>query len=71
MRKYWNQGYATEAAEACLIYGFETLGIPRIIGRASKNNHASRRVLEKIGMKFWKNSPIDGIGEGVWYEAIR
>ncbi len=50
-KKYWGRGYATEAAIACLNYGFEKLKLKRIIGRALKENIASIRVLEKAGMK--------------------
>lgn len=49
-RKYWNHGFATEAADICLQYGFENLGLEEIIGRAMPSNLASLRVLEKIGM---------------------
>jgi [ribosomal protein S5]-alanine N-acetyltransferase len=51
LQKHWNKGYATEAATACLAYGFQ-LGLPKIIGRAVKENRASIHVLEKIGMRF-------------------
>ncbi len=63
-RKYWGRGYATEAAQACLAYGLETLGLKEIVGRAMKANHASMRVLEKLGMQFWKEIDFDG-EEGV------
>ena len=53
-RRYWRQGYATEAARACLDFGFDQLGLKRIVGRAMKENGASIRVLEKIGLEFWK-----------------
>ena len=49
-KPYWNRGYATEAAEAILRYGFETLGLRRICAYHFRRNPASRRVLEKIGM---------------------
>ncbi len=51
LQKHWNKGYATEAATACLDYGFQ-LGLAKIIGRAVKENKASIRVLKKIGMQF-------------------
>ncbi len=53
-RRYWGQGYATEAARACLDYGFGALGLKQVVGRVMKGNKASIRVLEKIGMEFWK-----------------
>ncbi|MCO6490065.1 MAG: GNAT family N-acetyltransferase [Phaeodactylibacter sp.] len=53
-RRYWGRGYATEAARACLEYGFRELRLKRIVGRVMKENTASVRVLEKIGLEFWK-----------------
>jgi RimJ/RimL family protein N-acetyltransferase len=49
---YWGKGLATEAAEASLRYGFEKLNLEQIIGLAEPENHASIRVLEKVGMQF-------------------
>lgn len=51
---HWNNGYATESAKACLQKGFSTFGLQRIIGRAMKENTASVKVLEKLGMVFEK-----------------
>ncbi|HJQ29388.1 MAG TPA: GNAT family N-acetyltransferase [Rubrobacter sp.] len=48
----WGEGLATEAALAMLRYGFEEAGLDRIVGIADRENAASRRVLEKIGMTF-------------------
>jgi RimJ/RimL family protein N-acetyltransferase len=44
------QGYATEAALALFQYGFETLGLHRIIATCQPENVASWRVMEKLGM---------------------
>lgn len=68
-KKYWNQGYATEAAKACLDYGLNNLRIKTIIGRAMKANTASVKVLEKIGMTYWKPMDFHG-GEGVVYRTV-
>jgi len=51
-REYWGQGYATEAARACITLGFETFQLTEIVGRAMQENTASVKVLEKIGLKF-------------------
>lgn len=48
----WGQGYATEAARACLRFGFEGFGLPYLRAVASPENAASRRVMEKLGMTF-------------------
>src|SRR5262249_26036800 len=48
----WNRGYATEPAGACLEYGWDWLGLARIVGVVDPANYASQRVLEKIGMRY-------------------
>lgn len=50
LRRYWYQGLATEAATEALRMGFESYRLDRIVGRAMEDNHASHRVLEKLGM---------------------
>lgn len=50
--KYQNQGYATEASKAMLAYGFNTIGLTEIVAVCMKENIASSRVMEKIGLKF-------------------
>jgi ribosomal-protein-alanine N-acetyltransferase len=47
---YWGRGFATEAASAVVAFGFETLKLHRIYAHHFAGNHASRRVLEKVGM---------------------
>lgn len=47
----WNRGYCSEAAEALLKYGFETLGLNRIFAHHMSSNPASGKVMQKIGMK--------------------
>ncbi len=51
-RRYWGQGYATEASAAALNYGFETLGLQKIIAKAMPENTASLKVMQKLGMTF-------------------
>lgn len=48
MKKYWNKGYATEAARACVEYGFQKLGMTEIIARAMKENLSSIEVMKKL-----------------------
>lgn len=47
-RPYWGQGYATEAARASLDYGFRTTSLPKLISLIDPENHASRRVAERL-----------------------
>jgi len=64
---FWNQGFATESAKACINYGFENLKLKTIIGRAMKENTASIKVLEKIGLQYVKDFNFDG-QEGVIFQ---
>ena len=48
---YWGRGFGTEAAQACLDYAFDELGLIRIAANMAFDNYASIRVAEKIGMK--------------------
>jgi RimJ/RimL family protein N-acetyltransferase len=52
MPKYWGKGYATESAKAALEYAFKTMNVNEVIGTCHEENIASRRALEKCGLKF-------------------
>ncbi len=58
--EYWGQGLATEASRAALQYGFDVIGLDRIIGLVMPGNRASIRVLEKVGMQREKSVRYDG-----------
>jgi RimJ/RimL family protein N-acetyltransferase len=49
-RQAWGQGYATEAARACLGYGFDTLRLPEILAVAAAGNVRSHAVMRRLGM---------------------
>jgi RimJ/RimL family protein N-acetyltransferase len=51
-KSYWGQGYTPEAAHAALRYGFETIGLDRIVAFFMPGNKASERVMVKIGMTY-------------------
>jgi len=51
-KDYWNKGYATEAVNGVIAYGFEHLNLNRIFGRSFPDNPASSRVMEKAGMVY-------------------
>lgn len=53
-QKYWKKGYATEAAKACLAYGFNKLNLREIFIHTYIKNIPSQRVAEKLGMKKLK-----------------
>jgi len=60
MKKFWGKGYATESALGSIEYGFESLNLQTIIGRALPGNLESIRVLEKCGMVYLGEEEIDG-----------
>lgn len=57
----WGQGLATEAARRVLEDGFGRCGLVRIIAVAQRENKASTRVMEKIGMTYEKQALHHGI----------
>ena len=52
---FWNKGYATEGAKACLQYGFDKLNFDRIYSFTSVQNIPSQRVMQKIEMQKYGN----------------
>ncbi|WP_211236788.1 GNAT family N-acetyltransferase [Sporocytophaga myxococcoides] len=48
---FWNHGFAFEAAEAIMNYGFKVLNIEKLYANMPYNHNASIKVAEKIGMK--------------------
>ncbi|MBM7542232.1 GNAT family N-acetyltransferase [Amphibacillus cookii] len=54
IKKYWNQGYATEAATACRDYAFNVLNYSKIFSYTTLENRSSQKVAEKLGMQTYK-----------------
>jgi len=50
-RDRWGHGYATEAARACVAYGFAEMDLEKIVADVEPANEASARVLEKCGFE--------------------
>jgi RimJ/RimL family protein N-acetyltransferase len=51
-RGAWGHGYATEAARACLVFGFDALALPEIVAVTARGNARSRAVMHRIGMTY-------------------
>jgi ribosomal-protein-alanine N-acetyltransferase len=49
---WWSKGIGTEVALLLLAFGFEQLNLHRIEATAHPDNIGSRRVLEKVGMRY-------------------
>ena len=72
LKEFWGRGLATEASRAILAYAFEQLGLEKIIAIAMKENLASIRVMEKVGMHFDKYAPYEPGSEDVaFYQCDR
>ena len=77
-RSAWGKGYATEGSRALIRKGFEELGVQRVVASTMVVNVASRRVMEKAGLRFvrtfhqpWPDY-IEGEEEGdVEYALLR
>jgi ribosomal-protein-alanine N-acetyltransferase len=82
-RRFWGQGYATEATAALLRFGFMNLGLHRIIATCDPRNRGSERVMQKNGMRKeahfiqelwnarrgeWRDSLLYAILENEWHE---
>jgi len=60
-KAYWGRGLATEAARASVRFGFENIGLERVIALAVPENIASRRVMEHLGLVYAKDVHYFGL----------
>jgi ribosomal-protein-alanine N-acetyltransferase len=51
-RRHWGQGYAREAMERVIDYGFNELGLERLWARCHDCNAASVRLLERLSFTY-------------------
>ncbi|MCV2360663.1 GNAT family N-acetyltransferase [Paucibacter sp. TC2R-5] len=59
--RYWGQGYAREAARACLDYAREVLGEPQVMATTAPFNEASGRLLEDLGLRYLETTQFAGV----------
>jgi RimJ/RimL family protein N-acetyltransferase len=78
IRRYWQQGLASEASRALLRHAFDTVGQKRVIAQTMAVNTGSRGVMKAIGMRYVRtyfpswDDPLPGSEEGeVEYEMTR
>ena len=69
-KQYWRQGLASEAAAATIKYGFEQLHLDRIVAVAWPDNLISRRLMEKLRLKYAKQANFYN-AEVVYYAISR
>lgn len=77
-RRAWGQGYATEGSLALVDRAFTRLGAHRVWAETMTVNTASRRVMERCGLRYVRTfhldwpEPIEGTDQGdVEYELLR
>jgi len=69
-RRFWGQGYATEAARALVAFGFDQLDLHRIFATCDPANVASARVLEKTGMRCEGHLREHKWQKGRWRDSL-
>lgn len=74
---YYGKGYATEACKRILKYGFEQIGVHRVIGKCNPENISSWRLMERLSMTreghfkkaaFFRKS---NDGKPIWHDAYQ
>ena len=63
----WGEGLATELGAACAEVAFRDLGLADVVAFTLPHNAASRRVMEKLGMRFEKVADYKTYGPHVVY----
>lgn len=58
-KKYWGQGYTTEAMKAILDFAKEKLQLREVVGRYAKANPSSGNVMKKLGFQYEKDIPYE------------
>jgi RimJ/RimL family protein N-acetyltransferase len=76
--RHWRKGLASEGARELVRYGFDEVGLDRIIAQTMTVNAGSRAVMERIGLNYVRTfptsmtAPVEGVEKGeVEYEMTR
>ena len=68
--EYWGQGYATEAAQAVVEFGFRELKLHRVSSWCIADNAASARVLERLGLRLEGRLRENEYFKGRWWDTL-
>ncbi|MBR5712303.1 MAG: GNAT family N-acetyltransferase [Lachnospiraceae bacterium] len=68
-REYWGQGLVPEAMRAIIDCVAKEKGIKTLVGEFAKDNSKSRRVMEKLGMTYWKDGQYTKLDGSVTFES--
>ena len=69
-RDQWGKGFATEVARALVSFGFDDLGLRKLVATTSPANLASQRVLEKAGFRKEAFLEKNVLQRGVWRDSV-
>ncbi|MFI5956449.1 GNAT family N-acetyltransferase [Cryptosporangium sp. NPDC051539] len=69
-RRWWGQGYATEAATLLIGHAFGPLGLHRLEATCDPENLASARVLAKVGFRSVERLPDHLLVRGRWRDSL-
>ena len=64
------RGYATEGTRVMLGFGFEELGLHRIVGRCDARNTPSAKVMERLGMRREAHLVENEFIKGEWTDEL-
>ena len=64
------QGYASEAIQAVMKYGFDKHRLHRVFARTAGHNEASARLLKKMGMRLEAHYREHALFQGEWDEEL-
>jgi RimJ/RimL family protein N-acetyltransferase len=71
-REWWGRGLATEAARASIAWGWDRLGLARVLSIIAPGNERSVRVARKLGMRRGADRVHPATGARLWvYELER
>lgn len=65
-KPYWRQGLGAEAARALVRYGFEQLGLTRLIALIDPEHEASIRTAQRAGLQFERELVMDGVLSAIY-----
>jgi RimJ/RimL family protein N-acetyltransferase len=68
---YSGSGYATEAVRELIRYSFEERGVHRVVANCFLDNEASRRLMERVGMRRELHAVRDALHRsGRWLDSL-
>ena len=70
-KDYWGQGLVPEAIRAIIDYVDKEKGIRAIVGEFAKDNIKSKRVMEKLGMTYWKDGQYSKFDGSVTFDSCK